>query len=125
MTKEEIRAELESSREALVQGCAAITAKLDLKAKLNNLVRQKPYAWLSGAAAIGWFLAGPKTKTRVVKKIGGPNNSGQVEVKRKTLRAGLLALLVGLVRFAIPVIRPALSAYAGRRLADMAVRRKK
>ena len=116
---------LEGSREALVQGCAAIAAELDLKAKLNNLVREKPYAWLSGAAAIGWFLAGPKTKTRVVKKIGGPNNSGQVEVKRKTLRAGLLALLVGLVRFAIPVIRPALSAYAGRRLADMAVRRKK
>jgi hypothetical protein len=125
MTKEEIMAELKGSREALVQGCAAIGAELDLKAKLNNLVRQKPYAWLSGAAAVGWFLAGPKTKTRVVKQIGGPNNAAAVQVKKKTLRAGLLALLVGLVRFVIPVVRPALSAYAGRRLADIAVRRKK
>ncbi len=122
MTKEEILAELGASRAATVQGCAALRAELDFKTKLNNLVRRKPYAWVSGAAALGWFLAGPKTKTRVVTKIVKPNGTPTVTRGRKRHRAGLIALLIALIRLAIPVIKPALSAYAGRRLADMAAK---
>jgi hypothetical protein len=118
MNKEEILAELNTSRAAIVEECAVLRAELDFKAKLNNLVRQKPHAWLSGAAAIGWFLAGPKTKTRVVTKVAKPNGA-TVKVERPKARIGFLALLLGLIRFAIPVVRPALSAYAGKRFADM------
>ena len=119
MTKEEILAELTASRMAIVQGCAALCAELDFKTKFNNLVRQKPYAWLSGAAALGWFLAGPKTKSRIVTKTIQPNGVPIVKVEKKHARTGLIALLIALVRFAFPVIRPALTAYAGRRLADI------
>jgi hypothetical protein len=119
MTKEEILAELKTSRAAIVEGCAVLRAELDFKTKLNNLVRQKPYAWLSGAAALGWFLAGPKTKTRVVTKIAKTNGTSSLTVEKKKARIGLMALLIGLIRFAIPVVRPALSAYAGKRFADM------
>ncbi|MFZ0710057.1 MAG: hypothetical protein WAM53_08460 [Terrimicrobiaceae bacterium] len=119
MTKEEILTELKTSRTAIVEECAALRAELDFKTKFNNLVRQKPYPWLSGAAAIGWFLAGPKTKTRVVTKIAKPNGASTVKVEKRKARFGLIALLVGLIRFAIPVVRPALSAYAGKRFADM------
>jgi hypothetical protein len=122
MTKEEIMAELGASRAAIVQGCAAVRAELDFKTKLNNLVRRKPYAWLSGAAALGWFLAGPKTNSRVVTKIVKPNGTPTVTREKKRHRAGFIALLVALIRLVIPVIRPALSAYAGRRLADMAAK---
>ena len=122
MTKEEIMAELGASRAAIVQGCAAVRAEFDFKTKLNNLVRRKPYAWLSGAAALGWFLAGPKTKSRVVTKIVKPDGTPTITREKKRHRAGLLALLVALIRLAIPVIKPALSAYAGRRLADMAAK---
>jgi hypothetical protein len=125
MTKEEILAELEASRAATVQGCASLRDEMDFKAKLNNLVRQKPYAWLSGAAALGWFLAGPKTKTRVVTKIVKPNGTPTVKVEKRRPRAGLIALLIALIRLAIPVIKPALSAYAGRLFADMAAKRSK
>ena len=125
MTKEEILAELTTSRAAIVQGCAALRAELDFKTKLNNLVRRKPHAWLGGAAALGWFLAGPKTKTRVVTKVVKPNGTPTVKVEKKTARAGLIALIIGLIRFAIPLLRPALSAYAGRRFADMATKRLK
>ena len=118
MTKEEILAELTASRMAIVHGCAALCAELDLMTKFINLVRQKPYAWLSGAAALGWFLAGPKTKSRIVTKTIQPNGVQIVKVEKKT-RTGLIALLIALVRFAFPVIRPALTAYAGRRLADI------
>ena len=122
MTKEEILAEVEASRAAIVEGSAALRAELDFKTKLNNLVRRKPYAWLSGAAALGWFLAGPKTKTRVVTKTIKPNGMPAVKVEKRRARAGLIALLIALIRLAIPVIRPALTAYAGRRFADMATK---
>ena len=122
MTKEEILSELATSRAAIVQGCSALRAELDFKAKFNGLVRRMPYAFVSGATALGWILAGPKTKTRVITKTLVPNGGPAVSVEKKRPRAGLVALLIALVRFAIPVIRPAALAYAGRRLADMARR---
>jgi hypothetical protein len=122
MTKEEILTELTASRAAIVQGCAALRAELDLKTKLNNLVRRKPYAWLGSAAALGWVLAGPKTRTRVVTKTVKPNGAPTVKVEKKKSRAGLIALLFALVRFVIPVLRPAVTTYAGRRLADMVMK---
>jgi hypothetical protein len=121
MTKEEILSELTASRAAIVEGCAALRAELDFKAKLDNLVRRKPYAWLGGAAALGWVLAGPKTKTRVVTKTIKPNGPA-VKIEKKKARAGLIAALFALVRFILPVLKPAVTTYAGRRLADMAIK---
>ncbi|HEY5705281.1 MAG TPA: hypothetical protein VIS96_06885 [Terrimicrobiaceae bacterium] len=125
MTKEEILAELTSSRAAVVKGCADLRAELDLKTKINDLVRRKPYAWLSGATALGWFFAGPKTRTRVVTKSVESNGPPVVKVEKKKRRFGLIALLIGLIRFAIPVIKPAFAVYAGRRFADMVKKRLK
>ena len=125
MTKDEILSELTASRGAVLQGCAALRAELDLKAKLNNLVRKKPYAWLSGAAALGWILAGPKSKTRIVTKTIKPNGVAAIKVDKKTKRAGLIALLFALVRFVLPVLRPAVTTYAGHRLADMVTKFRK
>jgi hypothetical protein len=124
MTKEEILAQLSTSRAAIVREYAAVRAELDFKSKLDNLVRRQPYAWLSGAAALGWFLAGPKTKTRVVTKLVQPNGTPiVVKEKKKGRWAGLLALLVGVLRFAFPFVKPALTAYAGRFFSDMATKR--
>jgi TctA family transporter len=118
MTKEEILAELAASREAIVQGWSALRAELDFKTKLSNLVREKPYAWLGGALALGWILAGPKSKTRVETKTITPI----VKVEKKKARAGLVALILGLVRLLLPVLKPAATAYVGGRIADLAKR---
>jgi len=122
MTKEEILAELSTSRTAIAREYAAVRTELDYKSKLNNLVRRRPYAWLGGAAALGWFLAGPKTKTRVVTKVVKQNGTAKVVKEKKGARAGLIALLVGVIRFAFPLLKPALSAYAGRFFANMATK---
>ena len=121
MTKDEILAELSRSRAGLTREWMVLRREFDFKAKLNNVLRRKPYMWLSGAAALGWMLAGPKSKTRVVTKVIQPDAEGKpVVVKEKgKRRAGLVALLLGLIRLAIPVVRPALTAYAGKLIADM------
>jgi hypothetical protein len=121
MTKDEILAELSRSRAGMTREWVALRREFDFKAKVNNIVRRKPYAWLSGAAALGWLLAGPKRKTRVVTKVIKPDAGGKpVVVKEKgKRRAGLLALLLGLMRLVLPVVRPALTAYAGKFFADL------
>lgn len=122
MTKDEILAELSTSRAAMTREYSAVRAELDFKSKLDNIVRRRPYLWLSGAAALGWILAGPKTKTRVVTKLVKPNGTPIVVKEKGKRRAGLLALLLGVMRFAFPLVRPALTAYAGKFFADMATK---
>jgi hypothetical protein len=60
-----------------------------------------------------------------VTKIVKPNGTPTVKVEKKRPRAGIIALLIALIRLAIPVIKPALSAYAGRLFADMAAKHSK
>jgi hypothetical protein len=122
MTKDEILAELSRSRAGLTREWAALRRELDFKAKLKNIVRRKPYAWLSGAAALGWILAGPKRKTRVVTKVIQSDGKPIVVKEKGKRRAGFIALLLGLMRFALPFVRPALTAYAGKFFADMATK---
>jgi hypothetical protein len=123
MTKDEILAELSRSRAGLTREWAALRKELDFKAKLNNIVRRKPYLWLSGAAALGWVVAGPKRKTRVVTKVIQPDGKPVVVKEKGKRRAGLVALLLGLLRLAVPIIKPAVTAYAGKFIADMARKR--
>jgi hypothetical protein len=126
MTKDEILAELSRSRAGMTREWMALRREFDFRAKVNNIVRRKPYAWLSGAAALGWLLAGPKRKTRVVTKVIKPDAQGKpVVVKEKgRRRPGLVALLLGLIRLAIPIVKPAMTAYAGKVIADMARKRR-
>jgi hypothetical protein len=123
MTKDEILAELSRSRAGLTREWAALRTEFDFKAKLDNLVRRKPYAWLSGAAVLGWVLAGPKHKTRVVTKVVKPNGKAIVVKEKGKRRAGLIALLLGIMRLAFPIVKPALTAYAGKFFAELATKK--
>ena len=123
MTKDEILAEISRSRAGLTREWAALRREFDFKAKLNNIVRRKPYLWLSGAAALGWVVAGPKRKTRVVTKVIQPGGKPVVVKEKGKRRAGLVALILGLMRLAVPIIKPAVTAYAGKFIADMASKR--
>jgi hypothetical protein len=122
MTKDEILAELSRSRAGLTREWVALRREFDFKAKFDNIVRRKPYLWLSGAAALGWLLAGPKRKTRVVTKVIQPDGKPIVVKEKGKRRAGLVALLLGLMRFALPFVRPALTAYAQKFFGDMATK---
>ena len=123
MTKDEILAEISRSRAGLTREWEALRREFDFKAKLNNIVRRKPYLWLSGAAALGWVVAGPKRKTRVVTKVIQPGGKPVVVKEKGKRRAGLVALILGLMRLAVPIIKPAVTAYAGKFIADMASKR--
>lgn len=121
MTKEQLLLDLTQSRFLLARDCAQIRQELDFRAKAGRLIRRKPWAWLGGAAALGWILAGPKTKTRVVKKIvTASGKKVRTEKSGPVSRLGWLAGLLAVIKFASPLLKPALTAYAGKRFANLA-----
>jgi len=122
MTKEEILIQLRVTRSAIAHDTAGLKRELDFKSKLEETVRKKPLAWFGGAAALGWWIAGPKTKKRVVTKyVGDPANRATAQAKTKTKEGlGALGIAIALFRFALPFIKPTLSSLATRKLAEMA-----
>ncbi len=118
-SKAELLADVARSRAAIKRDTVAVRAELDLATKLQNSVRSRPFAWLGGAAAIGYFFAGPKTRTKTVTKYIKGKSGGAVREEKKKPR-GFFAVLLSLFRLALPLVRPALSAYAAKRFGDFA-----
>ena len=120
-TKAELLADVARSRTAILRDTAAVRAELDIAAKIQNSVRSRPLAWLGGAAAIGYYFAGPKTRTKTVTKYVRGKSGEPVRKPEKKPR-GLFHVLLSLLRLALPLVRPALTAYAAKRFGDFAQR---
>lgn len=116
--KEKLLEELRRSRRAMARDAAAVVEEINLASKFKKSVRNRPLAWLGGAAALGWILAGPKT--RVVTKSAKGKSQNPPEKPRLGSPVGLWGILLALFKFALPLARPALSAYAARRLGELA-----
>lgn len=116
--KEEILAEIARSRDAIARDCTSVRAEVDVAARLRRSVRSHPLAWLGGAGALGYLIAGPKRRT-VVQRVAAPaGKSGKPS--RAPRGPAWWATLLALVKFLLPFVRPALSAYAARRLGEFA-----
>lgn len=121
-SKQEILEELRRSRLAVARDMASIAQEVSVVSKIRRSVTARPLAWLGGAAALGYILAGPKTRkasNAVSNKKGGKNE--KVEPVRRGLPQSI-SILFNLVKFLLPIVRPALSAYAAQRLGELSAR---
>jgi len=121
-SKQEILDELRRSRVAIARDTASIAEELNLVSKIRRSVTTRPLAWLGSAAALGYILAGPKTrkapKNISTKKGAKSEKSEPVQ----TGRQGFFGILFNLAKFLFPLFRPALSAYAAQRLGELSSR---
>jgi hypothetical protein len=122
MTKEQLVAELARTRSAMARDSAALRQELDVTAKFNRVVRRNPLAWFGGAAALGWILAGPKTRTRTRTLVqpAKPGEKAARSEEKVVARTGFVAVLLGVIRFLFPLLKPVISTYATRIIADAA-----
>jgi hypothetical protein len=118
--KSELLAEVARSRAAILRDSSAVRAELDVAAKIQASVRFRPFAWLGGAAALGYILAGPKTRTKTVTKIVRGKGTEPAPKKEKKSPRGFIEILFSLIKLSLPLLRPVLSAYAAKRFGDFA-----
>ena len=104
----------------MARDSTALRAELDVPAKLNGVVRRRPLVWLGGAAALGWMLAGPKTRTRTVTKYAKTGRKPARAEEKVVTRTGFVAVFFAMLRFLVPVLKPIASAYATRMVAEAA-----
>ncbi|CAN5339602.1 hypothetical protein BH09VER1_BH09VER1_27330 [soil metagenome] len=123
--KEQILLDLANSRRAMSRDYRAVRHELDYKAKLESSIKLRPFAWFGGAAALGWLLAGPKTKTQtrtITKYTRGDEKLPKPKETKAVGRIGFFSILLTVIRLAFPLLKPALSGYALRRIGEFAER---
>jgi hypothetical protein len=121
-SKQEILEELRRSRVAIARDTASIAEELDIVSKIRRSVKTRPLAWLGSAAALGYILAGPKTRKtpkNISVKKGAKSEKSE---PARTERQGFFSILFNLAKFLFPLLRPALSAYAAQRLSELSSR---
>jgi hypothetical protein len=121
-SKQEILEELRRSRVAIARDTASIAEELNLVSKIRRSVKTRPLAWLGSAAALGYILAGPKTRKAPKTVSAKKGAKAEKNEPLHTGRQGFFGILFNLAKFLFPLFRPALSAYAAQRLGELSSR---
>ena len=109
--KSELTAELARARSRIGANLGALRRDLDFPARVKGAVMKHPAAWVGGATLFGALLAKlPRRRKQTAVQHDG--------VDAKVIGAGKTGLLVGALKIAFDLSRPALAKWAGQRVAD-------
>lgn len=123
MTRSEALIEIEASRAAIARDYRGLRAASDVPTRLKQTFRRHPIPWLGGAATLGWIIAGRgrgRKKVMLEKRVG---EDGKV-TNEKIKSFSILTVLITLIRVVLPLLKPALTALAAKKFADLAVKLK-
>jgi len=109
--KAELTAELAQARARLTANCGALRRELDFPGRVKGTVMKHPAAWIGGATLFGMLLS--KLPARRKKIFGTADGKSA-----KFAAAGRTGLVVGSLKIAFDLARPALAKWAGQRVAD-------
>lgn len=118
-TKDALRAEIAKSREAIRRDYSGVREEMRLQNHVRSWIRGNPWGWIGGASLLGFVLSGPKTKTKVVTK-PAKAGKGKAEAAEAAKPLGAAAIALGLLKFAMPFLRPILLNYAAKRFGVLA-----
>jgi hypothetical protein len=110
---DELREEINRSREYVARDLRGVRYELDFPAKLRRSFREQTVAWLAAAAAVGALIAfGPMRR----RKIYADAKSGR-KAKRQLIETGFA---LGALKIAASLVRPVIVDLIKNRLVDFA-----
>jgi hypothetical protein len=112
LRKEELRAELAAARREFTGSWTALKSDADVPRRVRESVRDRKAVWIGGAAVLGFVLSMMRGRRR--KVLVDAKSRKKLETRQK---AGLLMVLV---KLALGILKPTLTAYATKKLADFA-----
>lgn len=114
--------ELELSRLALHRDLHALRDECNVVKKVKSVVARKPLWWLGGAALLGFVFSARRRTVRVERVLVGQSAK---DAPRKSASVGrrltFWGFLFAALKSALPLLRPVVSAYASKRLAELAL----
>ena len=110
---DELRAEIDRSRERVARDLRAVHHELDFPAKLRRSFREQTVSWIAAAAAVGALIAFAPMRKR---KIYVDAKSGR-KTKRKLIETGFA---LGALKIAASMVRPIIVDLVKNRLTDFA-----
>ncbi len=119
MTRAEILLELDASRRAIGRDYHGVCTAANVPARVKQGFKRHPIPWLGGAAIFGWVLSGRGRKQKKVMVERQVDSDGNV-VKEKAKKLGILTILLSIFRIAMPLLKPAVTALAAKKFADLA-----
>ena len=109
--KAELTAELARARRRLGENLGALRRDLDFPARVKSAVFRHPRAWAGGAALFGVLMARLPARK---KKVAASKKNTEAQI----VGAGKAGLLLGGLKIAFDLSRPALAKWASQRVAD-------
>lgn len=119
-SRDEILAELRRSRQAIARDLAAVRAECDVRARAKAAFQKRPVLWLGSAMAVGWLIAGKKRKPSPGRKKS--EGKGRESSSKFAPPTSVVGIVMGILKLAIPLLKPVLTAYAARRLSELGER---
>jgi hypothetical protein len=118
--KEELIAELARARGRFSEKLVALRRDLDFSTRSKKAFKTNPLPWLAGAAIVGLLLARLTSRKSAPKKTITFRSSAAPAVEK----AGKAGLVLGLTKMVLDFARPAVTAWARKRVADYVAARK-
>jgi hypothetical protein len=124
-SKLQLLQELEMSRLAVRRDFSELHDELNLARKIEKVIRKRPAAWLTGAAIAGFVAAGWRRRPSPPKQPSA-RGSKNTDAEKNGIPAAATTFtfwgfLLTAIKMLIPVLRPVFSAYASKRMAEMAL----
>lgn len=116
-TKAQLLAEIQASRLAIGRDAVGLAEELNFRKKIEQTVRRRPLAWLGGAALAGFTFSLWRRRPVIRPE---PKRKGHSSISAPPPRLTFWAFLLACMKMILPAARPLLTAYATKRMADLA-----
>jgi hypothetical protein len=111
--KRELRAEIAAARTQFSENWVALKEDANIPKRVRESVRERKFVWISAATVIGFILSRlPARKKEVLV-----DAKSRKKIKTRKKKAGFLMILL---KLAFGVLKPTITAYATKKLADVA-----